>query len=161
MAKPLVPDGFWEVFRSLLPKRRDASLRRRDKRRRGGRPPVEDRKAVGGILFVLRTGIPWEDLPAEMGCGSGMTCWRRLRDWHKAGVFKRLHAALLDRLNAAGKIDWSKGAVDSASVRAVFGGRRPARAPWTAGRRARNTTSLPSGTGCRRRPGSRPRTATT
>lgn len=53
---------------------------------RGGRPRVEDRAALTGTLFVLRSGLPWEMLPAEMGCDAGMTCWRRLRDWHEAGV---------------------------------------------------------------------------
>src|SRR5687767_14569958 len=102
MAKPLVPDELWELLRPLLPRRRRRS------RRKGGRPPVDDRAAMCGIVFVLKTGIPWEHLPREMGCGSGMTCWRRLRDWNRAGVWRGLHRALLDRLNAAGKIDWSR-----------------------------------------------------
>ena len=146
MSKPLVPDELWEVVAPLLPRHR---ARGRGSRT-GGRPPVDDRAALGGVLFVLRTGIPWQDLPAEMGCGSGMTCWRRLRDWHRAGVFGRLHAALLARLNAAGKVDWSRALADSASVRAVFGGRRPARARWTAGKAGRNTTCSPSATAPRR-----------
>jgi transposase len=75
-----------------------------------------------GILFILRTGMAWADLPAELGCGSGMSCWRRLRDWTKAGVWPKVHHVLLNRLNAQGKIDWSRAVVDSASVRAVFGG---------------------------------------
>jgi transposase len=83
---------------------------------KGGRPPVPNRKALRGILFVLKTGIQWEDLPQEMGCGCGMTCWRRLRDWQKAGVWQELHALLLDRLAEADQIDWSRASVDSASV---------------------------------------------
>lgn len=79
-----------------------------------GRPPT-------GILFVLRSGIPWEMLPMELGCGSGMTCWRRLRDWHDAGVWERLHRVLLDRLGRANAIDWSRAVVDSASVPAKRG----------------------------------------
>lgn len=134
MAKPLVPDELWELIRPLLPPRR------RRPRRKGGRPPVDDRRALCGIVFVLRTGIPWEYLPREMGCGSGMTCWRRLRDWNRAGVWRALHRALLDRLNADGKIDWSRAVVDSTSVRAVHGGKKRARAPWTAGNPARSTT---------------------
>jgi len=133
MAKPLVPDELWEVVEPLLPPH--------PPRPKGGRPPVPDRACLAGILFVLRTGIGWEDLPAEMGCGSGMTCWRRLRDWHKAGVFQRLHEALLGRLRAAGCVDWEHVVVDSSHVRAVFGGRRPARARSTGGRRGRSTTS--------------------
>ena len=61
---------------------------------KGGRPRVPDRAALTGIIFVLRTGIPWEYLPKEMGCGSGMTCWRRLRDWNKADVWHKLHQVL-------------------------------------------------------------------
>jgi transposase len=83
---------------------------------KGGRPPVPNRAALTGILFVLRSGIPWEMLPAELGCGSGMTCWRRLRDWQAAGVWHGLHRALLDRLGAAKRIDWSRAALDSAAV---------------------------------------------
>jgi transposase len=134
MAKPLVPDELWELVHPLLPRRKRRS------RRRGGRPPVDDRAALCGIVFVLRTGIPWEYLPREMGCGSGMTCWRRLRDWNRAGAWRRLHRALLDRLNASGKIDWSRAVVDSTSVRAVHGGKKRARAPWTVGSPARSTT---------------------
>jgi transposase len=121
MAKPLVPDELWEIVEPLLPQH--------PPRPRGGRTPVDDRACFAGILFVLKTGIAWEDLPAEMGCGSGMTCWRRLRDWHAAGVFQKLHEALLARLRAAGCIDWEHVVVDSSSVRAVFGGRTPSRRP--------------------------------
>ena len=82
---------------------------------------MNDRAALTGILFVLKTGIPWEMLPQEMGCGSGMTCWRRLKEWHKAGVWERVHRALLDRLGEAGRIDWSRASLDSASVAAPGG----------------------------------------
>ena len=61
-------------------------------------------------------------LPQEMGCGSGMTCWRRLRDWQQAGVWEKLHETLLSQLQGAGDLDWSRACVDSASVRAVGGG---------------------------------------
>ena len=122
MGKALVPDELWDLVRPLLPKRRPT---RRSRRHRGGRPPLDDRAAFTGILFVLKTGIPWEYLPAEMGCGSGMSCWRRLRDWHRAGVWQKLHERLLCELRAAGRLDFSRAVVDSASVRAVFGGRKP------------------------------------
>ena len=82
---------------------------------------MNDRAALTGILFVLKTGIPWEMLPQEMGCGSGMTCWRRLKEWHKAGVWDRLHRALLDRLGEADRVDWSRTSLDSASVAAPGG----------------------------------------
>lgn len=154
MAEPLVSDELWAVVEPLLP-------RRRARRSKGGRPPVPDRAVLTGILFVMRTGVPWEYLPQEMGCGSGMTCWRRLRDWHRAGVWARLHRVLLARLRKAGRIDWSRGLVDSASVRAAHGGKKRARAPWTAGRRGRSTTCSSTATGRRWRGRSPGRTATT
>ena len=134
MAKPLLTDELWEYIQPLLPIR--------PPRPKGGRPPVDDRKALTGILFVLKTGIPWEDLPPEMGCGSGMTCWRRLHDWQQAGVWTRLHQVLLNQLQAADQIDWSRAAVDRASVRAVFGGQKSAPIPRIGGKTARNTTRL-------------------
>ncbi len=118
MAKALVSDELWALVAPLLPPPRP--------RPKGGRPPVDDRKALAGILFVLKSGIPWEMLPREMGCGSGMTCWRRLRDWQAAGVWERLHRVLLDRLGRANAIDWSRCSLDSATVPAKRGARRPA-----------------------------------
>lgn len=115
MAKPLVPDELWERIEPLLPPVESPT-------EKGGRPAIENRAALTGILFVLKTGIPWEDLPQEMGCGSGMTCWRRLRDWQAAGVWEHLHEILLAELRDADKIDFSRAAVDSGSVRAVGGG---------------------------------------
>ena len=97
MAKLLVADDLWAVIVLLLPPARV--------RPKGGRPPVPDRAALTGILFVLKTGLPWEYLPAEMGCGSGMSCWRRLRGWQQAGVWARLHRVLLERLEGAGQLD--------------------------------------------------------
>jgi len=116
MARPLVSDELWSLIEPLIPKW--------PPRPKGGRPPVDDRKTLAGILFVLKSGIRWEFLPMEMGCGSGMTCWRRLRDWHKAGVWDQLHRILLQRLQESDRIDWSRAAVDSGSVRAVGGGEK-------------------------------------
>ena len=134
MAKALVSDELWAAVAPLLPPPRP--------RPKGGRPPVDDRKALTGILFVLKSGIPWAMLPKEMGCGSGMTCWRRLRDWKAAGVFERLHRVLLDRLGRANAIDWSRCSIDSASVPAKRGAKVPARTrPIAAGRAASATSS--------------------
>ena len=106
MAKELLPDALWARIAPLLPPE--------PPKPKGGRPRVSDRAALTGILFVLKTGIPWEYLPAEMGCGSGMTCWRRLRDWYQAGVWRRLHQVLLEELAPADRIDWDRAALDSA-----------------------------------------------
>ena len=94
---------------------------------KGGRPRVDDRAALTGILFVLKTGIPWEMLPQQMGCGSGMSCWRRFKEWHEVGVWERLHRRLLDRLGEADQIDWERASLDSASVPAPGGAKEPAR----------------------------------
>ena len=133
MARILVPDDLWAVVEPLLPPRRA--------RPKGGRPPISDRAALTGILFVLKSGLPWEMLPAEMGCGSGMSCWRRLRDWQAAGVWAALHRVLLERLHAAGQIDWSRASIDSASVSAKRGARPPGRTRPTAASPAPSGTS--------------------
>jgi transposase len=92
-------------------------------------------------LFVLRWGIPWEMLPREMGCGSGMTCWRRLRDWQTAGVWEKVHRVLLARLRQADAIDFSRVIVDSSSIRAIGGGQKRDPTRPIARARAPSTTS--------------------
>ena len=133
MSKPLVSDELWAIAGPLLPKE--------PPKPKGGRPRVPDRACLTGIVFVLKTGIPWEYLPRELGCGSGMTCWRRLEAWTEAGVWRRLHQALLERLEGAGEIDGSRASLDSASVPAKRGATRPARIPPTGGSPARSATS--------------------
>ena len=88
--------------------------------------PLDYRKVLTGIIFVLKTGIPWEELPQEMGCGCGMTCLNYLNAWQRAGVWEKLHQILLAELEQADKLDWSRAAVDSAKARALGGGDRPA-----------------------------------
>jgi transposase len=114
MAKPLLPDELWELIEPLLPKWTPSP--------KGGQPRLPDRNALTGILFVLKTGIPWEDLPAEMNCGCGMTCWRRLRDWQEDGTWLRIHEVLLEKLRGADRIAWERALVDSSFVRAAYGG---------------------------------------
>jgi len=82
---------------------------------------VPNRVALEGILYVLKTGISWLDLPTNFGC-SGMTCWRRLRDWQACGVWDSLHALLLKELRGTDKIDWNRVVIDSTHVRALGGG---------------------------------------
>jgi transposase len=121
MAKPLLTDELWQRIKPHIPPE--------PPKPKGGRPRVPDRACLTGILFVLKTGTPWEYLPREMGCGSGMTCWRRLRDWHAAGIWQKIGQALLDELGLAEAIDRSTSAMDSCSVRALFGGRKQAQIP--------------------------------
>jgi transposase len=130
MSKPLVSDELWALVAPLLPSE--------PPKPKGGRPRVSDRAALTGIIFVLKSGIPWEMLPQELGCGSGMTCWRRLRDWQEAGVWDRLHQALLDRLGEADRIDWSRASLDCASVPAKRGASSPAPTQRIVANRARS-----------------------
>src|SRR5918994_4802708 len=141
MSKSLVSDELWAIVEPLLPPE--------PPKPKGGRPRVPDRAALTGIVFVLRTGIPWEYLPQELGCGSGMTCWRRLRDWRKAEVWHRLHQTLLERLEAAEQIDWSRASLDTDSVPAKKGARKPGRTQPIGASPAPSATSWWTGAGSR------------
>jgi len=113
MAGPLLPDEIWELIRPILPPR--------PPRLRGGRPPVKDRDALTGILFVLKTGLQWQDLPGEMGCGSGMTCLRRLREWQENGIWRQVENLLLSHLREADRFDWPRAWVRIESEGGRFG----------------------------------------
>src|SRR6266516_2223952 len=128
MAKPLVSDALWERVEPLLPPPKPRRFRS------PGRKPLDRRKVLTGILFVLKTGIPWEDLPQEMGCGCGMSCLNYLKAWHQAGVWQRLHQILLQGLEDADRIDWSRGAVDATRARALGGGEDTGRNPTDRGK---------------------------
>lgn len=135
--KSLVTDALWAVIAPLLPRRRPHP--------RGGRPWVDDRATLNGIRFVLRSGIPGRMLPPELGYGSGVTCWRRLREWQRRGVWRRLHQLMLERLAAAERIDGTRASRDSRSLAAKRG--EPPRAPTrpTRASRARSTTASRTG----------------
>lgn len=143
MAKPLLDDRLWALIKPLLPPPKPR------RKRYPGRKPLDHRQVLTGILFVLRTGIPWEALPQELGCGSGMSCWRRLQAWQHAGIWPRLHAVLLAKLHQANQLDWSRAVVDSSSVRAVFGGKKRGRTRRTAAKRGASITSSVTPTGSR------------
>lgn len=132
MAKPLLDDALWEIIEPHIPVKP-----RRFKH--PGRKRVPDRACLTGILFVLLTGIQWEMLPKEMGCGCGMTCWRRLAEWQRQGVWQKVHEVLLAKLNNAEQLDWSRAVVDASSVRAVGGATPRARTPRIAANPAANT----------------------
>jgi transposase len=100
MGQPVLTDDIWAAIRPLLPLE--------PARPEGGRPRVPDRAALAGILFVLRNRIAWEMLPRELGFGSGMTCWRRLREWQRTGVWSQVRRVLMERLPEAELVDWSR-----------------------------------------------------
>ncbi len=150
----IVSDELWELVEPLLPKRERRF-------RYPGRKRLPDREALCGILFVLHTGISWTHLPLELGFGSGITCWRRLDEWQRAGVWERLHGLLLDRLRAAGEIEWSRAVADSSHVQAKKGAPRRGRARSTAAAQARSTTSSSMRPGSHLPGRSRAATATT
>ncbi len=135
MAKPLLDDDLWSLIEPLLPPLKPRRFKY------PGRKPLDRRKVLTGILFVLRTGIPWEELPQEMGCGSGMSCWRYLTAWQKVGVWDNVHNMLLDRLRQQEQLDLSSAIVDSSHVRAVGGATVSVPARWIAGKMVPSTTS--------------------
>lgn len=143
MAQALIDDALWARIEPLLPKRRSRQ------RQYAGRRPIPDRAVLTGILFVLRSGIPWNMLPPQMQCGSGSTCWRRLVRWQKAGVWNRLHTVLLTELRQRGQLDLARAIVDSASLRAVRGGKKLDRTLPIAAKPGRNIMFSPTRTGFR------------
>ena len=138
----IVSDGLWERVEPLLPR-----VERRF--RYPGRTRLPDRQALQGILFVLHTGIAWRHLPLELGFGGGSTCYRRMVEWQRAGVWEQLHARLLSELRAAGELEWSRAVADSSHVQAKKGAPRRARARLIEPETAPSTISWST------RPGSR------
>lgn len=130
----LVSDALWSKVAPLLPAR--AARRSRNP----GRLPLDDRGALTGIVYVLKTGVSWREVPREVAGCSGVTCWRRLRDWTEAGVWPELHRVLLDELRREGVLELDTAVVDASHVRALKGRPRRAPRPSIGLRRARNTT---------------------
>lgn len=133
MATELLPDELWQEIEPLLPPPPPRSAK-------GGRPSADNRSALRGILFVTRTGIPWQMLPTEVFGVSGSSCWRRLRDWTRLGIWPELRRTLLNRLGKAGGVNLDRVVIDSQSVRALRGVRTPAPALSTGQNRAANAT---------------------
>jgi transposase len=131
MAAELLPEELWNEIEPLFPRPRRPS-------RKGGRPPVDNKAALRGIIFVLRSGIPWQMLPTEAFEVSGSSCWRRLSEWTAAGIWPELHRRLLNRLGKLGGVNMENAVVDSQSVRAVKGGRTPVPTPPIAANPAAN-----------------------
>ena len=126
--KPLVPDALWERIQPLLPPPPPRRFRF------PGRKPLDFRKVLTGILFVLKTGIAWDELPAELGWGCGKTCRHYLRAWYRAGVWQQLHALLLAELNGADRIDWRRAIIDASFAEAPEGGEDTGPNPTDRGR---------------------------
>src|SRR3954468_15459594 len=110
--KVLVTDPLWERIQPLLPPPPQRRFRF------PGRKPIDQRQILTGILFVLKTGTAWDDLPAELGCGCGKTCRHYLRAWHAAGVRLRLHALLPAERKGADPIDWGRALLDASFAKA-------------------------------------------
>jgi transposase len=138
MPKELIDEELWSLIEPLLPVRAPRN------RRYAGRKPIPDRAVLTGIVYVLRSGTPWNLLPQEMGCGSGTVCWRRLEAWQKAGVWQRIHETLLAEMRRRDLLDMSRALVDSSSVRAVMAGKKPVRTQLTGASSAVSTTSSPT-----------------
>lgn len=124
--RELVDEDLWKAILLWLPRERTDV--------RGGPPRISNRAALAGILFVLRHGLRWRDLPQELGYGSGVTCWRRLRQWQALGVWAGVHRTLLNWLGDLGKIDWTRASLDSTSVRAKRGGEATGPSPVDRGK---------------------------
>lgn len=131
MSCRLLPDELWNEIKHFFPVHKPSP--------RGGRPRIDNRTVLICILFVLKTGIAWEDLPLEMGC-SYKTCKRRLKQWTEAGVWQRIWLHLLKRLRVAGRLELAQVLVDAGLVKAPLGGQKPAPTPRTAAAAAASTT---------------------
>lgn len=117
MREPLLSEAQWQKIAPLLPKL---------KRRRRGRPPKDNRVVLEGILWVLKTGARWRDLPRELGV-SPSVCWKRLRAWDEQGVWLRIWRAFLSELDQRGRLDWRESFLDGSFAPAKKGATQSAK----------------------------------
>jgi transposase len=131
MRSDLLPEPLWQEIEGLLPPHPRSP--------KGGRPRVSDRACLTALVYLLREGCTYRGLPCqELGCGSGVTVWRRLQEWTQAGIWTPLHRRLLEHLGRAGEVDVRTVVADSSSCRAVKGGPTPDPIPPTVANRAVN-----------------------
>ena len=123
MSNAILSDQLWQRIEPLLPEPKPRNIQY------AGRKPTDPRKVMTGIIFVLQTGVPWKSLPATSDFPSGHTCRRRLLEWQRCGVWRRLWQNLLAELQSAGQLNWERGVVDSSSVRAGHGGEKTGKNP--------------------------------
>jgi transposase len=109
MTRKIIADDLWQLVQPYLPPPRQKPAM--------GRPALADRSVLTGIVFVLKTGISWDDLPEEMGCGCGATCFRRLRDWQRSGIWQTIRPILQNRLPCGARIDWSRAELAASRMR--------------------------------------------
>jgi transposase len=110
--KRFINDEQWKLLEPLLPKVRRS--------RKGGRPAIDNRKVLEGILWVLRTGARWQDLPERYPSAS--TCWRRLRLWEEHGIWLDVWRKFLSMLDEKGALDWQEAFIDGSFAPAKKGG---------------------------------------
>lgn len=113
----VVSDKLWERVKPHLPMRA--------KQPKGGRPWVDDRECLEGVLWILRSGARWRDIPPDLP--SPVTCWRRLQEWAGEGCLDEIHAAVLKELEELGRLDWDQLVADATFVRGKKGVMRSAK----------------------------------
>jgi transposase len=124
MSDSILSDELWQRIEPLLPK-----PKKRRNVQYAGRKPADARRVMTGILFALKTGVPWKNLLATSDFPSGHTCRRRLLEWHARGVWRRLWQDILSELQAEGRLSWERAVVDSSNVRAGHGGEKTGKNP--------------------------------
>nr|WP_184138452.1 IS5 family transposase [Deinococcus humi] len=126
MVERWVPDGLWTLIFPMIPEP--------PPRPKGGRPHLHPRRVLAGILYILRWGLPWRQLPTALGFGSGITCERAFHRWQAQGLWSSLFQQVLNHAAAAGQLDWSRAALDGCSLPAPRGGEQTGRNPTDRGK---------------------------